>query len=207
MSEGAKSYSAPLQIVLMLGIVIATIIAGYLMTPRTDEARQSLVETLGTKNKGVLLSPTLDIDALALQRGDGTRWSIPQGSLRWRILIPAVDQCNEECRQMLYITRQIHIRLNKQANRVERAYVSLGEEVDPSFKEFLDQEHPYTLALRTDRERFESWLAGSQLDWQPDKQVAILVDPVGRAMMFYTSDDPGTDILLDLEHLLKHSPQ
>ncbi|MCK9562986.1 MAG: hypothetical protein M0R02_09745, partial [Bacteroidales bacterium] len=142
MSEGTKRYSGPLQFGLMLGIVIATMIAGYLMTPGTDEERQSLVETLGTKNKGVLLSPTLDIDALGLRRDDGSLWSIPDGSLRWRILVPAVDQCDEECRQMLYITRQIHIRLNKQAHRVERAYVSLDGGIDPSLMAFLEHDHP-----------------------------------------------------------------
>ncbi|HEY8385495.1 MAG TPA: hypothetical protein VIK82_04670 [Porticoccaceae bacterium] len=207
MSEGNKSYSAPLQVLLMLGIVIATIIAGFVMNPRTDEDRQALVDTLGTKNHGVLLSPTRDIAELGLRREDGTPWEIPEGSLRWRLLIPAVEQCDEDCRQMLYITRQVHIRLNKQAHRVERAYVSLDGGIDPSLKAFLDHEHPHILALEVDRDRFEHWLDDSQLEWRPDRQVALLVDPVGRAMMFYTTEQPGTHILLDLEHLLKHSPQ
>ena len=207
MSEGARRYSAPLQFALMLGIVIATMLAGYVMTPDTDEEREALVASRGTSNLGVLLSPTLDIDELGLQGADGAPWRIPEGRLRWRILVPGVDQCNEDCRQMLYITRQIHIRLNKQAHRVERAYIALDGGISPAMIEFLDSEHPHILALETDRTRFEDWLADSQLDWHPERQVAILVDPVGRAMMFYTVEQPGTDILLDLGHLLKHSPE
>jgi len=35
--------------------------------------------------------------------------------------------------------------------------------------------------------------------------VAVLVDPAGQAMMFYTPGQPGTHLLEDLSHLLRYS--
>ncbi len=207
MSDLIKRYNAPLQFGLMLVIIIATLLAGYLMYPGSEEERQSLLGRLGTSNKGVLLSPTLNVHELGLTHLDGTPWRLPEDSLKWRMLIPAVGQCGEQCRERLHITRQIHVRLNKQAPRVERAFISLEGGASPELLEYLEQDHPRTLILNAERSRFEAWLAGSQLDWRPDEQVVILLDPLGQAMMFYTRDHSGTDILLDLEHLLKYSPQ
>ena len=57
MNDGTQRYRAPFQIILMLVIIVATIIAGFVMVPGNDEERRQLVERLGTVNHGKLVSP------------------------------------------------------------------------------------------------------------------------------------------------------
>ena len=204
-AKNPSRFTAPLQVVLMLTIVIATIVAGFVMMPSTQEEEAALLGRLGTTNHGTLLLPVRDINELNLMDEAGNPWRWDEHKPKWRILIPSGSRCEVECRELLYVTRQTHLLLGKNSGRFERVYLNLEDALDPQTQEYFEKEQPYLKNLSTDSSGFARWLAGSNLAWQEGTMVGVLVDPAGRAMMFYTPDQPGNDLLEDLNHLLKYS--
>ncbi len=200
------SKAAKLQVGLMVLILVATILAGFMLMPETQEQRDQLIARLGTTNQGQLISPTLPLDKLALTDGDGNPWDWRQQDRKWRILLPGDSACRDQCRDMVYLTRQVHMLQAKNVRRIERVYINLDDELNPKTANYFEQEHPYLEVLHADSREFEQWLAGADSGWQPGIMRAILVDPRGEAMMLYTPDHTGDQMDEDLRHLLRYSP-
>lgn len=203
--QSPSRFTAPLQVVLMLAIVIATIVAGFVMMPSSKEEEAALLGKLGTTNHGTLLIPVRDMAELSLLDETGNPWRWDEHKPKWRMLIPSGSRCDVECRELLYVTRQTHLLLGKNTGRFERVYLNLDATIDPQTTEYFEKEQPYLKILSTDSAGFASWLADSNLSWQEGTMVGILVDPAGQAMMFYTPDQPGNHLLEDLSHLLRYS--
>lgn len=206
MSESPTRFKAPLQVVLMFAIIIATLLLGFFMLPKTQEERDQLLAELGTTNHGLLLNPTRTLADLPLGDSEGNPWAWQQQRPKWRLLIPAGSSCTDDCDQMLYITRQMHLRLAKHANRLERVYLALDGAVSPELADNIKTNHPYLKTLHSNRAAFGQWLAGTNSNWRDGAVEAILVDPSGLAMMVYDGQHSGSDMLEDINHLLKYSP-
>lgn len=195
-----------LQLWLMVGLLAGVIVAGFLLFPRTAEERDALLSRLGTTNHGTFIQPMLDITQLPLETVDASPWQYDEQKIKWRIVLPDDGSCRQDCRQMLHLTRQLHIRLGKNTGRLERIFLLLGTELAPETKELLDKDHPYLKVLRVVPEAFEQWIGAANTGWQAGVTRALLLDQNGRAMMFYTPQSEGNDMLEDLNHLLKYSP-
>ena len=193
-----------LQLLIMVGMVVGVMLTGYLMLPKNQEERGALLERLGTTNHGRLINPVLDVNALALEDESGNAWRHGGEKPKWRMLIPGDGRCLDSCRDLIYATRQVHLRLGKHAHRFERIYVSTDAELSPEFAGHLG-EHPYLKVLYTGAAELDNWLAPAGLDLYGTPR-AVLVDPGGNAMMAYGAASEGGGILEDLDHLLKYSP-
>ncbi|HLS98561.1 MAG: hypothetical protein WDA10_09135 [Porticoccaceae bacterium] len=206
MTDTPSRFTAPLQLVLMVAIIVATIIAGFVMMPDSQEERDALLSKLGTTNHGTLLQPALPIADLPLRDAEGNPWSWGEHKPKWRLLLPAGSACGEDCRELLYLSRQVHLLLGKYTGRFERFYVNLEGDLGADTAQYLEQEHHFVKVMSVDPAAFEGWIAGSNLPRGQGTMAAILVDPAGLAMMFYTADISGNHMLEDLNHLLKYSP-
>jgi hypothetical protein len=191
----------------MLGIIVATLVAGFVMFPSDQAERDALLGRLGTTNHGTLLQPALPVDGLPLRDDKGNPWRWTEHKPKWRLLIPAGRECDEECRELLYVSRQVHLLLGKYTGRFERVYINLEDSLDVATAQYLEQEHHYAKVLAADRAAFDTWTEDSNLPWGQGTMPAILVDPAGLAMMFYTVDIAGNDMLEDINHLLRYSPE
>ncbi|MBV1931438.1 MAG: hypothetical protein KUG71_06960, partial [Porticoccaceae bacterium] len=98
-------------------------------------------------------------------------------------------------------------RLDKKAHRVNRVLLNLGEPLSEASLAFLQKEHVYLKVVDADYDQFVALLAATNADWQADSARLFLVDQNGEMMMYYTPDHDGSDILADLRHLLKYSPE
>src|SRR5690606_10853162 len=87
MTEARSRYSAPLQVLLMIGIIAATIVLGFFMMPDTSEERDRLLGELGTTNHGTFLVPVRDLAELPLRDGAGAAVDWREGKPKWRLLI------------------------------------------------------------------------------------------------------------------------
>lgn len=203
--QGPSRFTAPLQVVLMLAIVIATIVAGFVMMPSSEDEQRALLSKLGTTNHGTLLVPVKNIADLDLIDKEGNPWLWSQHKAKWRFFVPGSNECEGDCRELLYVSRQTHILLGKNTGRFERIYLSLDGAPGAQTLAYFEQEQPYLHTLQADRTDFTRWLAGSNLPWQAGTMVGILVDPGGQAMMFYTPEQPDNHLLEDLNHLLRYS--
>ncbi len=205
MNDSTSRKSALLQVGLMVFIIAATILLGFLMVPGSEEERDKLLADLGTTNHGRLLSPVRSIEPLELRRLDGTAWRIDEVAPKWRMLIPVPDTCREACREMIYTTRQVHIRLGDESHRLQRLYVTTGPRRGAEAEVALGEEHPYLKFLYTDAAVLTRWLADLGLEQPKASTPVILVDPRGDAMMAYDRSHDGGGMLGDLKHLLKFS--
>lgn len=140
----------------------------------------------GTTNHGELISPSLD----------GIKMSTELAAFNTWVLIQPVDSyCDDKCRKMLYLSRQVVTGLGKDANRVQRVVMMTRDA--PDLMEHLKSEHP-DVKVVTGVMTFKPIVA-------LDAPVLLLMDPNHNVMMLYSLDKAGKPMLRDLKHLLKIS--
>lgn len=150
-------------------------------------------------NKGELFLPPVSMESLQLSQGNkAVGLEALEG--RWGVLVfgdsPACE--SKPCQELLYQTRQAHIALGRETDRVVRIYVSPEA---PAVSSELQEEHPGVLWMQAgsktvqDGLKTESWPANG----------FYIVDPLGNIMMKYQPGQYGGDLLKDLRRLLKVS--
>ena len=140
----------------------------------------------GTTNHGELISPSLD----------GIKMSTELAAFNtWVLIQPADSYCDDKCRKMLYLSRQVVTGLGKDANRVQRVVMMTRDA--PDLMEHLKGEHP-DVKVVTGVMTFKPIVA-------LDAPVLLLMDPNHNVMMLYSLDKAGKPMLRDLKHLLKIS--
>jgi hypothetical protein len=130
------------------------------------------------------------------------------------LVVQRGEVCDAICQQQLYQTRQIHLALGKDFNRVGRVVLSntapKAVTVTPevaqgsstaSLSDWLAQEHVGVIALTVPSDRL-STLAPEALKSPAQWYV---VDPAGWIMMRVSDDLYYKDVISDLRFLLKHS--
>ena len=157
----------------------------------------------GTVNQGELLTPAQQIAALELLDRDGNPIDLAAEEPRWRYLIIADETCAEACEQLLYTTRQVHIRLSEKASRVERLLVTAAPLAQQRHSDVASR-HPLLRFASADRQQIDRWLANSDHAQLP-RPSALLVDQNGFAMMVYGNQHSGNQVLKDIKRLLKYS--
>lgn len=206
-----------LVLLLIAGIPLTMILAASWLWYFVAEGELDLVGTLGTANRGELLSPPRQIDDVTLFSGELPTKYADLDEPKWTFVVPwSGPTCDETCENTLYTTRQIHVAIGKDFNRIRRMYVSdtaLGQtRLNPSaanddrptprsFVEYIDAEHRGLRHLRIAGGALPSLFA----EWQQDPTTWYLVDPRGWIMMSYNKDIPYKDVISDLKFLLKNS--
>jgi len=201
------SKTSKLPLILIITITIAVMLSGFLLMPGDDGERNRLLSILGTNNRGTLLQPVVLMADMPLTDQQGEPWLWQDQTPKWRLLLPFVGECDETCREFLYISRQVHIRLDKKTQRVKRVFLNLGAPLDDEMKAFISREHPYLTVVRGNEATFMALIAASQSGWSAEESRLFVVDQQGVAMMYYTSEHEGSDLLRDLKHLIKYSPE
>lgn len=179
--------------------------------------------TLGSKNNGVLIRPPVPISellaespSLNVRDSNDDVQSIFAG--KWTLVIRGDQFCNQSCRDALYLTRQLHIRLDKNANRVQRLYLFDVDNADTSdasntesemqlsteLADLIKSEHRLLKAIPV-AEAMIRPIDAKLISGSGEKASFFIVDPQGWAMMYYLSEHDGNAILQDLKHLLKFS--
>jgi len=140
----------------------------------------------GTTNEGQLISPSIDGLKMSQELATFSTWVLIQ---------PIKSSCGDQCREMLYLSRQVVIGLGKDANRVQR--VALTSADTPALMEHLEVEHPDVKVV--------SGMTAYKPIFTDDGPVLLLMDPNHNVMMLYSLDKAGKPMLRDLKHLLKIS--
>jgi hypothetical protein len=137
----------------------------------------------GTTNKGAFVDPPVSVSDLGLSRADGTL--LTEGGTWW-LWVVTEGECQESCAHAVHQLRQLHILLNKDSDRVQRALVTSPDRAPGLLLEYPGVTH-LTGAL-------ESLTEG-----------IYIVDPIGNLVLHYPLDDAGKPVLTDLKKLLKLS--
>lgn len=164
-----------------------------------------LLAITGTQNKGTLVSPPQQIDDLNLTRA-GEEFKYSEQDRKWTLLIPGEGFCDSGCEQTLYLTRQIHTALGKEAFRLRRYYLITEGAPGADLQTLLSDEHPRLQLLESVNGQFSKLLTESELPAAGATQgVFYVVDPRGWIMMLYTPENTYKDTISDMKFLLKNS--
>jgi hypothetical protein len=139
----------------------------------------------GTTNRGELLDPIVSVSDLNLSAIDGKASMI---SGQWWLVVVESDGCAQECQAAVHQLHQLHILLGRDASRVRRSLVSLGDAplddaVHSNYPELVLFEAPHG-ALRPG---------------------VYIVDPLGNVVLRYDYRDADKPVLEDMKQLLKVS--
>ncbi|MCE0914451.1 MULTISPECIES: hypothetical protein [unclassified Pseudomonas] len=116
---------------------------------------------------------------------------------RWQLLVSTPEACAEECRQLVYLARQIQVGLGRDASRASHA-LAAAQPLAADYQAQLGREYPQLQRYPLDAQRYVQKVgeAGPQL-W--------IVDPHGNLVLRYDAKVNGKHVLDDLRHLLKLS--
>ena len=203
--ETSKTSKLPLWLIIFT--TLAVMVSGFLLSPSNDGQRDRLLSILGTNNRGTLLKPVVMMADMSFTDQEGEAWLWQEQVPKWRLLLPFVGTCENACRDFLYTSRQVHIRLDKKTQRVKRVFLNLGAPLDDEMNAYLKREHPYLTVVRGDLSEFSALMGPTNAQWTSDNPRLFLVDQQGVAMMYYTPENDGSDLLGDLKHLIKYSPE
>jgi len=181
----------------------------------------SMTSVSATSNKGVLINPLLDLTQLALFDEDGAPAyesfeALTAGLTReqytprpWQLLFLSTADCDEACVERLYFLRQMHIRLNRESERVQRVFV-LVDAADATLpQQLLDvfaEQQPDMRLIRGNPDSLRNTLAPTTDGRDPVAEHFIYVaDPVGNIMLYFTPENTLDEILSDIDKLLDRS--
>jgi hypothetical protein len=178
-----------------------------------------LIGMVGTANRGQLVQPPRQLQESELRDVDGRIFVLSELEPRWAMLVPAAGEaCDASCENSLYMTRQIHIALGKEFNRVRRilvsdspvadmplavAELSDGRPAPSDLVTLLQQEHRGLKAFSSEPAYHRVLFP----DYGENRSTWYLADPAGWIMMAYNSDVDYKDVIADIKFLLKNSSQ
>jgi hypothetical protein len=119
---------------------------------------------------------------------------------KWSLVYIGAGNCDEPCRQALYVMRQTRLSLNNDMTRVERVFLTTG---NCCAREFLAQEHPGLIVLDATGAQGARLLDAFPADGRPYS--LFIVDPLGNLMMSYDARQNPKGLLEDLKKLLRLS--
>ena len=193
------SGSRPRRRYTTLWVMIALFGLPYLLAAiffYTDELR----ENLPLANKGELLSPLVALPDVALEDRDGQGFRID--ALRGQGVLLYVNRgaCDRACEQTLYYMRQVRLALGEERFRIERVAL-LPRSTDARIQAELDTYQPEMIRLDAGTDAAARFL--QPLGPAPARGGRLyLVDPQGRAALYYDEIDQPKDLLSDLKRLI-----
>ena len=206
---------ARLVLILIAGIPLSMVLGATALWWAVEQGHVDVLGSVGTANHGELIDPPRSVSDVVFQH-EGVAETLWQDlPVKWRLLVVQHGEvCDAICQQQLYQTRQIHLALGKDFNRVGRVVLSdtapkavtitaeqeqAGSAV--SLSDWLAREHVGMTALTVASERLSELapeVLASPAQW-------YVVDPAGWMMMRVSDDLYYKDVISDLRFLLKHS--
>lgn len=190
------------MLAVLAGLFLLPLLLAFYMYYATDWRPAKRV------NHGTLISPVRPLPNVHLPHvrlsdsdpdpaGPETR-----GQLRskWSIVYVGAGNCDEPCRQALYVMRQTRLSLNNDMSRVDRVFLTTGS---CCAREFLAHEHPGLVVLDATGGDGARLLNTFPAEGRPYS--LFIVDPLGNLMMSYDARQNPKGLLEDLQKLLRLS--
>ena len=153
----------------------------------------------GTVNKGTLLSEPIQLSELNLEVNSGPLQEEFPG--KWSIVQFVSGDCQENCWETLYSSRQINIRLAKDSSRVVRYLINIGKNnLSTESLKKISEEYPL---LNTGN--IESNFVPIPISERLKESPYILFDPLGNGILIYDSSLPSGELLKDIKKVLQNS--
>ena len=221
MSSSHAESQSRLILLLIAGTPVVIILAASWLWYFVIQGNLDLVGSIGTSNNGKLVTPPRQIEQVSFRDDTGVPFVWADLERRWTmVIVNRGQECDAACERRLYFTRQVHIALGKEFNRVQRIFindrpiasstVAVPEGDLPgwpkqlqgdSLAEYLTIAHqglvPLTVSSDAVLAQFPE-LEENTAQW-------FLIDPAGWIMMSFDDSLDYKAVMADLKFLLKHS--
>jgi len=122
---------------------------------------------------------------------------------KWTMFALMEGDCGQDCTEVLYRMRQIHIAMSEKYFRVQRAVYFSGQDAENQAKNsFSGYEGQLILARNKAGADFRK---NCLMDGKSPGYAIYLIDPRGFLMMCYPKDTNPSGMIKDLKHLLRTS--
>ena len=145
----------------------------------------------GRTNNGQLVEPPIELSSLEIE---GREEGFPG---KWVVIHFLNNSCEKSCWDSLYKTRQVNIRLSRDAQRMVR-YLLVSDDYQLSKEENLKliKEYPRLKIFRIKEKDIPS---------EVTRDSYMLFDPLGNGILLYSPELPGGELLEDLKKVLQNS--
>jgi hypothetical protein len=213
MSSSPATGNSRLPLLLIAGTPLVVVLAASWLWYFVIQGNLDLVTTLGTSNNGALITPPRQIRAAMFTDDVGAAFAWQDLDPRWTIvMVNRGSTCNDACQRRLYFTRQVHIALGKEFNRVQRVLVTdtateavllsgPASQNHAQLARHLESQHQGLVPLVVGGDAMVSHfpeITDSDAQW-------FLVDPAGWVMMRFGDELDYKAVISDLKFLLKNS--
>ncbi|MEM7195033.1 MAG: SCO family protein [Pseudomonadota bacterium] len=152
-------------------------------------------------NHSPLIEPVRKLQPFEQPDIQGNTINLDRLEKRWTIIHIMGAVCDSSCETSLYNTRQTRIALGKDMDRVQRLLISPDEQMLSG----LSTEHPDAIRALTIDPALGSQLQTIFSNHAKHRDDAVLVDPIGNAMMIIPVELNPSLLLKDLKKLMKLS--
>lgn len=221
MSSSHAESQSRLILLLIAGTPVVIILAASWLWYFVIQGNLDLVGSIGTSNNGKLVTPPRQIEQVSFRDDTGVPFVWADLERRWTmVIVNRGQECDAACERRLYFTRQVHIALGKEFNRVQRIFindrpiasstVAVPEGDLPgwpkqlqgdSLAEYLTIAHQGLVPLAVSSDAVLAQfpeLEENTAQW-------FLIDPAGWIMMSFDDSLDYKAVMADLKFLLKHS--
>lgn len=150
-----------------------------------------------TMNHGELIQPPIVLPT-QLREVDGKPLAVDALRGKWLLLVAGTGPCDAPCVGLLQQMRNVHIALNKERDRIRRAWVNPAAGSDPALAEFRSR-LPDLQVAEPAGPGWERTLGDA-----PGHRLYV-VDPMGNVILRYPGTTDPRGVRKDLERLLKYS--
>ena len=157
-----------------------------------------------TSNYGELVSPVQPIEAITLQRMDGSQLNTKELQGKWLLISVSDSGCEQVCQENFYKMRQIRRAMAKDRSRVNRMFVMTDNSQQISLQKKL-KDYEGMEVIEGSGSEAGKLLTVLGIPGKDIKDRIFVIDPMGNLMMRYPPDAEPEAILKDLKRLLKVS--
>ncbi len=186
-----------LKLVLVISVFLGPLLASFIWYYGLDASRAPA----GQSNHAPLIQPAVPLEAFENMRYGQHPVNLESLKKFWTVVHLVKQPCGDTCRKSIYNTRQTRIAVGKDGNRIQR-YLILQ---DRDLLDRLQSEHGDANFLIESDQGLENQIRSLFSKNGIGADDAILIDPLGNAMMVIPANLDPRLLLKDLKKLLKIS--
>ncbi|GAB1269495.1 hypothetical protein NBRC116493_27480 [Aurantivibrio infirmus] len=188
------------QLIIIFGLAIAATFIPYLMY------FTGIGIPTGTVNNGRLIAEPVSLADANIRTSEGELLKLAEPPFKFRMIFLVNGECDSQCRDLLFLTRQVHTRLSDKGDQFERLYIDLSAQSSKSLEDFLNEEHPKLRYARSDLSEWQDLLSSTSEISQPfTGHEYLLTHRYGALSMVYDDVQTGNELLKDLKFLVRTS--
>ena len=177
-----------LAVLLLTPILVVTFSTLYFLSGMSPE---------GTKNNGVFFKSYFDLNDFKNIEGKQDLTKFEDGKWILSVYVTNIDSSEES----IYLARQLNVALNRDINKLKRVIFYSNKLLEPNLKDIKLQYPRVEIIEDKNGVLLNVLQRNSSLDFNIENPIFV-IDPYGRAVMYFLPDTDPKLILKDLKVLI-----